>query len=225
MLKVIRRSVLLIILFLISQIPTTVFIFAKELYSLSGQQSVSNSAILCIVLLTLITILAVIFLAEKLHFFDRLRLDFLSKKNTTIILVSLFALFLLSFLCTVALNSMGISDTANEEAFNSLFKNENPLLNILLVGIAAPLMEEVVFRAGIIRYLLPNTKYLSIVFSSALFGLAHGPTNIPSLLLYVSIGLILALTYVKTKRIEVSMSIHLLNNLISVLLFIFGIAI
>lgn len=58
----------------------------------------------------------------------------------------------MAILGTILLNNQGIDSTANDAAINNLFTGENPLLIILILGISAPIMEEIVFRAGIIGY-------------------------------------------------------------------------
>ena len=101
---------------------------------------------------------------------------------------------------------------------------QNPLLIILLIGIAAPIMEEIVFRGGIVGYLFKDLPVVGIIVSSVLFGLMHSPTNIISFLIYGLIGLTCAIAYFKTRRLEVSIAIHFLNNILPALVLAFGIS-
>ena len=150
--------------------------------------------------------------------------DFLTKKNIIYILVGTLIARTVGIGGTLLLNVTGVTQTANDEAIGQLFTGENPLLIILLIGIAAPIMEEIVFRGGIVGYLFKDLPVVGIIVSSVLFGLMHSPTNIISFLIYGLIGLTCAIAYFKTRRLEVSIAIHFLNNILPALVLAFGIS-
>ncbi|MCT0506108.1 CPBP family intramembrane glutamic endopeptidase, partial [Lactococcus cremoris] len=150
--------------------------------------------------------------------------DFLTKKNIIYILVGTLIARTVGIGGTLLLNATGVTQTANDEAIGQLFTGENPLLIILLIGIAAPIMEEIVFRGGIVGYLFKDLPVVGIIVSSVLFGLMHSPTNIISFLIYGLIGLTCAIAYFKTRRLEVSIAIHFLNNILPALVLAFGIS-
>jgi len=91
---------------------------------------------------------------------------------------------------------------------------------IVLAVVVAPLVEELVFRAGIYRYLkgrLP--RWLAIFVSSLLFGLVHG--NLHGLPGLVAVGVMLAIAYEATANIRVPIVFHAcfnLNTLVFILL-------
>ncbi len=123
---------------------------------------------------------------------------------------------------TLLLNAQGSETTANDAAIQMIFTGENPLLIILLLGISAPIMEEIVFRGGIIGYWLEKFPVVAIAISSIAFGLVHGPTNLISFLIYGLMGLIMSVAYYKTQRLEVSIAIHFLNNILAAIVIALG---
>ncbi|MFD2667262.1 CPBP family intramembrane glutamic endopeptidase [Listeria grayi] len=90
----------------------------------------------------------------------------------------------------------------------------------VFITLIAPVIEEIVFRKVLFGGL---TNWMNIhvaaVISSLFFALGHG--DLPFLLVYFSIGLILCFLYTKTKRITVTIFAHMIMNAI-VLLFSLG---
>ena len=95
----------------------------------------------------------------------------------------------------------------------------SPLLLVVLTAIAAPIVEETVMR-GLILGRLFNNSYLGVILSSLLFGLLHIPTNIGSWIIYGGMGLVLAVVYHKTQKLEYTIAIHFINNALGVLFMI-----
>jgi membrane protease YdiL (CAAX protease family) len=91
-------------------------------------------------------------------------------------------------------------------------------VQILLIAIAAPIIEEICFRGmlfGGLREGLP--KYASALIAGALFGLLHftgGITVVPPL---IAFGFVLCLLYEKTGSIVPGMLLHALNNSVALL--------
>ncbi|KRM95744.1 CPBP family intramembrane glutamic endopeptidase [Loigolactobacillus rennini] len=81
---------------------------------------------------------------------------------------------------------------------------------LLATVIAAPIMEELVFRRAIFGTLTPLTgKIGAALIASVMFALAHADGH---LLVYTSIGLVFCYLYQKTGRIQTSMISHILMN-------------
>lgn len=110
------------------------------------------------------------------------------------------------------LQQSNIESTANDAALAQLFDNFYLPLLFILVAICGPILEEWVFRAGIIGHLFERYPLIGVVISSLVFGAMHMPTNLISWLIYGGIGAILSLIYYKTKRLELVMIIHILHN-------------
>ena len=85
-------------------------------------------------------------------------------------------------------------------------------INLIFVGILAPVMEELVFRKILCRRLLPLGEGYAIVLSSAAFGLCHG--NLFQFFYAFALGLLFALIYVKTGKLRYSIFYHMVINLL-----------
>lgn len=218
----VKNFFILVGLFLISQVGMFAFQIAKAISLNVGEAHMSMLVSICLILLVIGNIWLLIFLGEKLGFVT-FKLDFFKRKNIWIILGGYLLARVIAIGGTLLLNSQGTESTANDAIIQVIFTGENPLLIILLIGIAAPIMEEIVFRGGIIGFWLEKFPIVAIAVSSILFGLIHGPTDLISFLIYGLMGLILSFAYYKTKRIEVSMSIHFLNNILAAIVLAFGV--
>jgi membrane protease YdiL (CAAX protease family) len=218
----IKRFFIVIGLFLLSQIGMFTYGTLKQSSLQVGQGTMPLLSTLILIVIFIMNIGLLLVLANKLELlnFDS---KFLNKKNILIIVIGVVIARLVAILGTILLNNQGIDSTAlNDAAINNLFTGENPLLIILILGISAPIMEEIVFRAGIIGYFLKDWPILGIALSSISFGLVHGPTDIISFFMYALIGLVLSIAYFKTSRLEVSILIHFFNNLIPAIVIAFG---
>lgn len=65
------------------------------------------------------------------------------------------------------------------------------ILSLLSSVILIPIIEEIVFRGIIIKYLKENSKLKKVIFSSILFALIHMPASINYLLIIFFLGIIL----------------------------------
>ncbi|HAP4731762.1 TPA: CPBP family intramembrane metalloprotease [Enterococcus faecalis] len=207
-----KRIFSIFILFIISQIGITAFGVIKQLSLDAGEKNLNISSTLVTVILVVINILFLIYLAKRMNII-KTNHPFLTKKNILIILVATLIDRGIAIGGTLLLNMQGHTTTANDSTLIKLFSGVSPILVVLLLGIAAPIMEEIVFRGGIIGYLVENNALLAILISSFLFGIIHGPTNFISFGMYFFMGIILSVSYYKTKDLRVSISIHFLNNL------------
>lgn len=96
---------------------------------------------------------------------------------------------------------------------------DDPLLLVALIGLAvgvAPVVEEVVFRAGVYRFLKGKVPvFLALLISGALFGLVHG--NLHSLPGLIAVGVCLGIAYELSGNLRVPIFFHALFNLNSVI--------
>ena len=91
-----------------------------------------------------------------------------------------------------------------------------------LALVVAPISEELVFRAGLFRYLRTRLpRWAAYLLSAGLFALLH--TNWPSFPPLFVLGLIFALAYERTGSIAVPMIAHALFNLNTLLLVLGGV--
>ena len=114
----------------------------------------------------------------------------------------------------------------NEQDLVGLFRDcDDParwVVMVLLATILAPLAEELVFRAGLFRFLrsrLPRGMALTI--PAIVFALLHG--NLVAVVPLAALGVFFALAYEKTGRISVPIIAHALFNLHTILLVMAGV--
>ena len=110
---------------------------------------------------------------------------------------------------------LNLSDMGMGALFEGTVASVWGMIAIVVVG---PLIEELVFRAGILRQLLNAGvgSKAAVAVSALIFGLVHGnPAQaIPAFIL----GLMLGVLYLKTGDIRLSLGAHILNNTLAVIL-------
>lgn len=169
-----------------------------------------------IILALLIVAALTVFVAKRVGLLNHLK-DLKTWKAWKTILVGFVVLTIVKYIGGVVLlleNGIG-ANTENQAALEQL--GMSPLLLIVLTAIAAPIVEETVMR-GLILGRVFNNSYLGVILSSLLFGLLHIPTNIGSWIIYGGMGLVLAVVYHKTQKLEYTIAIHFINNALGVLL-------
>lgn len=106
---------------------------------------------------------------------------------------------------------------------------ENPNIYIFVVIILlSPLVEEYIFRYGLINNLLKNqNRVIQVLLSSVIFSFIHigfaqaviSPTYfIHLLLLYMPMSLVYSYVYVKERNIVFPVALHILNNIGSIII-------
>jgi hypothetical protein len=130
-----------------------------------------------------------------------------------------------SWLWELFLKTVGLP-TERQELVDLFLQTRSPLLLASLVVLAlvvAPFSEELVFRAGIFRFLRTRApRWVAYVVSAGLFAAIH--LNWFSLLPLFILGLVFAAAYERTGRITVSMLAHALFNLNTLLLVLSGVS-
>ena len=118
---------------------------------------------------------------------------------------SIGAYFLFAALYSILITPPEQEDIA--EAFGPL------PVQILLIAIAAPLSEELLFRGflfGGLREKLP--RWPAALIAGAIFGSLHALTGISAVPQLIAFGVILCLLYEKTGSIVPAIVLHVLNN-------------
>lgn len=107
------------------------------------------------------------------------------------------------------------SEAINQQAIEDLVGVTPVWVMFLMVVIAAPIVEEWLFRGLILfRQDSLDATWVSVIVSSVIFGLVHVPTNIPSAFTYIGMGFMFAYAAKRTRSIEASTFYHMLNNFI-----------
>ena len=108
--------------------------------------------------------------------------------------------------------------TQNQAALRISTQGAPFLLTFLALSILGPIVEEILFRGLLMKYLLPQLPWLGLGISSVIFGLLHRPANVLEWGLYAGMGLIFGLTYLKTRRLEYTICVHIINNCVAVMM-------
>ncbi len=99
--------------------------------------------------------------------------------------------------------------------FNSVITND--IYSFVMIAIAAPLLEELVFRGIVLDGLLKHySPVKAIIWSAAIFGIAH--LNPWQFLSAFSLGLVIGWLYWKTNSLIPGIAIHFINNSLSFLM-------
>lgn len=106
-----------------------------------------------------------------------------------------------------------IGDTSSAEQVSGMTTESAFFLRVLVVGITAPIAEELIFRKLIIDHLYRHSELFAVLFSSLMFGLFHG--NFSQFFLALAIGIIFGFVYVRTGRIRYSIILHMGLNLLT----------
>ncbi len=101
--------------------------------------------------------------------------------------------------------------------FSSVTPAENTrdtLAQILLTVIVTPILEELIFRTGMVGVLKKSgSRLLAVLFPAMLFMMMHSSRNLPGRLDVLNAGIFLAVCYYETGNILYAMLIHSLHNL------------
>jgi membrane protease YdiL (CAAX protease family) len=96
----------------------------------------------------------------------------------------------------------------NQETIIEAYQNSKILMTMAIVFLA-PFIEEMVFRYSFSTFIKNDTAF--VIISSLVFGILHGLGVVT--ILYVGLGVLLALIYLRTnKNILASTIAHILNN-------------
>lgn len=106
--------------------------------------------------------------------------------------------------------------TLNETLIDEEFEDVPYYLALISIAIIPPITEEIICRGLIIRVLFRNHLFLGLIVSSIFFALIHESDTLIGYLPYFYSGLIFGYTYLKTKRLEVPILIHFINNLLAI---------
>ena len=108
--------------------------------------------------------------------------------------------------------------TANQQVINNLVSESSLISSFFLIVLIAPICEEIICRGIIPTKLFQGYEKFGYVIGWLIFLLAHMPSNLPSFLIYGWMSVVLTWTAYRTRRLEMSISVHMLLNSISFIL-------
>ena len=136
------------------------------------------------------------------------------------IALSYVAIIVGNMIGAIWLHLLKQTTTSNQETINSLISETSLISSFFVIVIVAPLCEEIICRGIIPTKLFEGYERIGYIFGWFLFTIAHIPNNLPSFLIYGWMSAVLTWTAYRTKRLEMSIILHLVNNGVSILLLI-----
>ena len=196
-----------------------VFQQKAETYQISKQWTIGIG-----ILLIFLTLLVFIVVAKKIGILSQSGKIFQQGDGKRIAL-GLLSMLLISVLGTVLLRWLhGEVTTANQASLMEEFRRGDLISLPIMLGVLAPIAEEIIFRGIIPLKIFKGYESWGYIIGGLLFALFHGPTNIMSFVIYGGSSVILTLLAYRTRRLEVSIAVHMLNNgLPAIIMFLIGI--
>ena len=171
----------------------------------------------------LVSLISILVLAIFLYGAHKSKLLDLKSKLLTIndlprIALSYLAIFVGNLIGGIMLQLLNQTTTSNQQILNDLFSESSLIAMFFLVVLIAPICEEIICRGIIPTKLFQGYEKVGYVLGWLLFLLAHMPSNLPSFLIYGWMSAVLTWTAYRTRRLEMSISVHMLLNSISFIL-------
>lgn len=139
-------------------------------------------------------------------------------------LIALSVLTIVGYAWKQGLEALGL-DVSEQNAVEIFRQADSPAKFIVVMGLAvivAPLTEELIFRAGLFRYLRTRApRWIALLAPSAIFAALH--SNLVAFVPLLLLGIIFSLAYERTGRISVTIIAHSLFNLHTILLILAGV--
>jgi len=178
-------------------------------------------------LLIFLTLLVFVAVAKKAGILSQSGKIF-QKGDGKRIALGLLGMLLISVLGTVLLRWLhGEVTTANQASLIEEFRRGDMISFPIMLGVLAPIAEEIIFRGIIPLKIFKGYESWGYIIGGLLFALFHGPTNIMSFVIYGGASVILTLLAYRTRRLEVSIAVHMINNglpaILMLLITIFGV--
>lgn len=179
------------------------------------------------ILLIFLTLLVFVAVAKKAGILSQSG-KFFQKGDGKRIALGLLGMLLISVLGTVLLRWLhGEVTTANQASLMEEFRRGDMISFPIMLGVLAPIAEEIIFRGIIPLKIFKGYESWGYIIGGLLFALFHGPTNIMSFVIYGGASVILTLLAYRTRRLEVSIAVHMINNglpaILMLLITIFGV--
>lgn len=123
----------------------------------------------------------------------------------------LYAGSLIATIITGIINS--VTGKSMQNIVANMVAGSDILANLLAVGIAAPVLEELFYRKLLIGRLLRYGDKAAVITSGLIFGLVHG--NFSQFFYAFGLGVALGYIYLRTAKISYTIALHIFINIIS----------
>ena len=171
----------------------------------------------------LVSLISILVLAIFLYGAHKSKLLDLKSKLLTIndlprIVFSYLAIYVGNLVGGIWLQLVKQTTTSNQQVINNLVSESSLISSFFLIVLIAPICEEIICRGIIPTKLFQGYEKFGYVIGWLIFLLAHRPSNLPSFLIYGWMSTVLTWTAYRTRRLEMSISVHMLLNSISFIL-------
>ena len=139
-------------------------------------------------------------------------LSFFKAKDLARLALSYLVILAFNILGVVLLHLMNETTTSNQSNINDLIQNSSLISSFFLLVLIAPICEEILCRGVIPKKLFRGKENVGYIVGAIIFALLHLPTNLPSLLIYGGMSIVLSWTAYKTQRLEMSILLHMIVN-------------
>jgi membrane protease YdiL (CAAX protease family) len=144
----------------------------------------------------------------KLFKFNLFSFKALKRNEIVLIIISFLVIEITTYLITTF-----FSLPSNQESLIKMVDQSNLIVAIITLGILIPIIEECIFRGVFIKVLFQKSQRIGVIISILLFTFAHGPSSVIDFIIYGLPAVIYSVIYYKTKRLEIPIIIHIMNNL------------
>lgn len=171
----------------------------------------------------LVSLISILVLAIFLYEAHKSKLLVFKPKLLTIndlprIVLSYLTIFVGNLVGGIWLQLIKQTTTSNQQVINNLISESSLISSFFLIVLIAPICEEIICRGIIPTKLFQGYEKFGYVIGWLIFLLAHMPSNLPSFLIYGWMSAVLTWTAYRTRRLEMSISVHMLLNSISFIL-------
>ena len=139
-------------------------------------------------------------------------LSFFKAKDLARLTLSYLVILAFNILGVVLLRLMNETTTSNQSNINDLVQNSSLISSFFLLTLLAPICEEILCRGIVPKKIFRGKENLGFVVGTIVFALLHQPSNLPSLLIYGGMSIVLSWTAYKTQRLEMSILLHMIVN-------------
>lgn len=166
---------------------------------------------LLVALLSVAILTVFIFGARKTEI-ATFNLSFFKAKDLARLVLSYLVIFTSNLFGSALLRLMNESTTSNQSTINNLVQNSSLISSFFLLTLLAPICEEILCRGIIPKKIFRGKESWGFVVGTIVFALLHQPSNLPSLLIYGGMSIVLSWTAYKTQRLEMSILLHMIVN-------------
>ena len=202
---------ILLVAIVLSQIPMQTL----ALLAISQIDPIWSSLI--VALISILVLAIFLYGAHKSKLLD-LKSKLLTVNDLPRIVFSYLAIYVGNLVGGIWLQLVKQTTTANQQVINNLVSESSLISSFFLIVLIAPICEEIICRGIIPTKLFQGYEKFGYVIGWLIFLLAHMPSNLPSFLIYGWMSAVLTWTAYRTRRLEMSISVHMLLNSISFIL-------